>query len=48
MRYHLVGRTGATFEEALNLAADFLKIVAKCFAEQEYILQRTVDEAVER
>jgi hypothetical protein len=44
----LVGRTGATFEEALNLAADFLKIVAKCFADQEYILQRTVDEAVEK
>lgn len=42
----LVGRAGTTFEEALNLAADFLRIVAKCFADQEYILQRTVDEAV--
>jgi hypothetical protein len=42
----LVGRPGGTFEEALNLAADFLKVVAKCFAEQEEILQRTVDEAV--
>ena len=43
----LVGRKGGTFEQALDLAADFLEVVAKCFADQEYILQRTVDEAVE-
>ncbi|HEY6303070.1 MAG TPA: hypothetical protein VIX14_08385 [Terriglobales bacterium] len=47
MRFRpLVGRKDRTFEQALDLAADFLKIVAKCFADQEYILQRTVDEAV--
>jgi len=44
----LVGRKDRTFEQALDLAADFLKIVAKCFADQEYILQRTVDEAVRK
>jgi len=42
----LVGRPGRNSEQALGLAADFLQIVAKCFADQQYILDQTVDEAV--
>ena len=42
----LVGRKGDTNEQALALAADFIHVVAKCFANQEEILQVTIDHAM--
>ena len=42
----LVGRKGDTNEQALALAAEFIHVVAKCFANQEEILQLTIDEAI--
>jgi hypothetical protein len=42
----LVGRKGDTNEQALALAADFIHVVAKCFANQEEILRVTIDEAM--
>jgi hypothetical protein len=42
----LVGRKGDTNEQALALAADFIHVVAKCFANQEEILKVTIDDAM--